>query len=430
MTYVVVGQSVSAIRYLEKIRAADPEAELVCVAFDAHGAAFPERFADWLARKISRRDVVYHNEKFYQDLNIQLIREKKLNRINVGRKTLFFDDKSRLQADVIFIAESDKRLFPEVKGVTRQGVFSLQTYAEVEQLSAMINRIDTIVVESRTLTGVMLAQTLAAQDKEVIFCLPSDRIRPDCFNEAVSNTILTLLEHGGVRVIRQTRVQEILGEQDVKAVRLNIGKVIAAEVVVFPEALPDLRFCSGSGLELNERIVTDALCRTSVEQVFALDAVAEHFRQDLWMFHPEGCRAVQEERLDAALAGHPEGDLAGRWPDTITLNLGGREISLCGTLVGDAVESYTKTSDEGILEKCLVLKEGVLCGAMVMNRAEVVPDLARWIQGQKSVDPQTHPLFSDCQHSAPEIGPEQVQAEPAVLEAEESGGKGADIPSP
>jgi len=397
MIYAVLGQSVSALRYLEKLRASDSQAGMICVAFDAHPAAFPERFIDWMTRKISHRDVIDRDDKFYQDLNIQIIRDKKLSRINAGRKTLFFDDKSRVQADVILIAESEKRRFPDIKGTLRQGVFSLQTYAEVEQLLAMINRIDTIVLESRTLTGVLMAQTLAAQDKEVILCLPSDRIRPDRLTEEASNTILTLLEHSGVRVIRRTQIQEILGEQDVKAVRLNVGKVIAAEVVIFPEALPDLRIYSGSGLEIGTRIDTDVLCRTSVDGVFALDAMGDHFEQDLWMMRADGCRALQEECLDAVLAGHQaDTGFPGSWPDTISLHLAGREISVCGTLTEDDVQLYIKTSEEGLLEKCLALKDGFFCGAFLMNRTEVVWDLTQWIQGKKVLDPQTHPLFADC----------------------------------
>ena len=423
MRHIILGQSVTAVKFIEQLRARGLDDQVTCVAFDEHLPAVPERFADLISRKIARKDVFYRGEKFYHDLNVEFIWDKKVSRINFNRKTVFFDDKTRLEGDMILIADTGKTQFPDIKGTGREGVFSLRRFQDVACLLAMINRIDTIFVESQTLTGILLAQALASQDKEVIFCLPSDSVMPHMLNDEMSNVMMTLIESCGIRVIRRGRVQEVLGENDVKAVRLNIGKVIAAEMVIFPDALPDFRMYSSAGLEVQDRIHTDQRLRTNIDGIFAVGDMVQGFLPEMNYCDPEALREDQAARLTAAVT-HQENTVFPERPARIFhFEIAGHALAMFGNPAVPDAHIYRKISQDGLLEKYLVVKDGMMQGAVLMDHKTEGRNFRDACQPGQIIDPQNHALFSDCVRlpevtagaQAQEDGGLESEAEPSHL---------------
>lgn len=392
MKYVIVGQSVTAIKFIEQLRLEDQESEVSVIAFDKHLPAFPEKFLELISHRIQRNKVVYQNENFYRNLRVEFISEKKISRINFSRRTVFFEDKSRLDADVIIIAGAEKACFPDIKGANKSGVFSMHNYQQVNDLVNMINRIDTIVIESQTLAGVLMAQALMIQEKEVILCIPSDCIAPDVFCRGISDLLILLLEQQGVRIIRNATVREVLGEQDAKAARLSIGKVIAAEVVIFPDAPADMRFYERGGLKVQDRIVVDEYLRTNCDGVFAVDEMSCGF---LPLADRERFRQDQVKRLLAAL----QQKTLEKGEDlniSFQFEISGHNITVIGRLAVPDSTIFFKNNEQGFLGQQIVLENNVVQGVVLIdneNRFEQWKDV---ICSAQHVDPATHELFAGC----------------------------------
>lgn len=394
MRVVVIGQSVTAIKFLEQLRAQDQEAQLTVIAFDEYLPVFVEQFPELITRQISREDAIYHDEKFYQNLRIEIIADKKISRINFNKRVIFFDDKSYLEADVILIADAEKDRFADIKGVNKEGVFSLRTYAQLTKFLNHINCVDTIVIESDGVRGIRLAQAMAVQDKEVVFCLSSDRLWPERLDQVSSDLIVSLLQHIGIRVLRQMRISEILGETDVKAVRLSAGKVLAAEMVVFPDVFPDMRSYAKSGLNVDQRIVTDELLRTNFIGVFAIDDMAQGISSALKYSNANVYRDDQITRLNAALHGI-EFNAAGE-ERAFSFDIKNRSIALIGDLKAEDSQVLIKKDEDSFLKKRIFIKNNVVQGAFLVDNNDDIAELLMMINNQQIIDLQEAGCLSDC----------------------------------
>jgi len=391
---VIIGQSVTAVKAVELLRAHDQESRVTLVGFGPDFAALPERFPEWIARQINRAQVFYQNENFYRNLRVECVTDKKIDRINLNRRMVVFEDKDRLEADVLILAGAEKNRFPDIKGTNKEGVFSLQTIDQVDALLKKIGNIDTIVIESQTLNGVRFAQALLAQDKEVILCLPRGTLLPGEMDAVTADFAVTVLEQAGVRVLRKSTIQEVLGEADVKAVRLNIGKVIAAEVVIFPDALPDIRLYRKSGLDGDTHLKTTGGLQTSSEAVYAVDRVGDWFQRDRrFGSYDDVCR-VQAQQLSAAILGQEPPEEDGILQ--VCLEIGGQEVCLIGDISGQGAEAFSAHDQNGLLAKRLFLKNNVVLGAVLVNNSTITQRLACLISERQSIDPEHDELIADC----------------------------------
>ena len=58
----------------------------------------------------------------------------------------------------------------------------------------------------------------------------------------------------GLRVFQSAGIQEVLGDAGVKAVRLNTGKVLASDMVIFTKTIPDFRVFSDEEISINKQV--------------------------------------------------------------------------------------------------------------------------------------------------------------------------------
>jgi len=95
-----------------------------------------------------------------------------------------------------------------------------------------------------------------------------------------------------VRVFSENAVEEILGDVQVKAVKLKSGKVLACDTIIFDEAKVDMRMLSEPALNDQDQIAVEASFRTT-----ALPFAPVHFGLNVlkgfyagWTKMPEGGR--------------------------------------------------------------------------------------------------------------------------------------------
>jgi len=80
----------------------------------------------------------------------------------------------------------------------------------------------------------------------------------------------------GVEAVSDNPIVEILGEGEVKAVRLSNQKVIGASLVIFTEIFePNIDFLKSTDIKINKGIVVDDAMRTNIPFVFAAGDACE-----------------------------------------------------------------------------------------------------------------------------------------------------------
>ena len=109
-----------------------------------------------------------------------------------------------------------------------------------------------------------MACALSHLKKEVTVVSSGAGLLPDIFDEETGLLLKQILEGKGIRVFSENAVEEILGEAEVKAVKLKSGKVLACDTVIFDEARADIRMLSEPTLTDQDQIAIEESFRPSV----------------------------------------------------------------------------------------------------------------------------------------------------------------------
>ncbi len=265
----VVGSGIAGVRAVEEIRLRDKESEIVIFCEEGCLPYQPHLFGDLLSKAIREENLFYKAPEFYKSQNIRLVTDKKIQRVDLKKKRITTEDKEQHSFDVLLI-NTTAAAAREIKGVNKKGVFSLRKLADLKDAVSILHLIETVVIDGSSALGVSIACGFKKRNKDVVLVAPSAFILPHLVDKESASSIEKHLEENQIRVIRDNAITEILGEGDVKALRLKSGKVLAAQAVILDNQKPDLRLWNDTGLEIKGGICVDECQRTNVENVFAL----------------------------------------------------------------------------------------------------------------------------------------------------------------
>ena len=269
----LIGNSVVAARVTELLRAKDQESEITILSYEEELPYHRWLLGDLIAKEISEEQILYKPAAFYKEQNIRVVFGKKIVRVDFKKKKIVTEKKEEFFYDFLCFTDMPTRL-PEMRGISfKEGVYNITRLSDIKKILTILPIIETVSIETRGLASLKFACALKKRGKEVILITAGESLLSNIFNSEISETVTRQLEGQGVRIFRNNAITEVLGEGEVKAVRLKTGKVIASQIVVIDEPGPDLRIFEEGPLELKENILADHCLRTNIKNVFAADAV-------------------------------------------------------------------------------------------------------------------------------------------------------------
>ncbi|MFH1691354.1 MAG: FAD-dependent oxidoreductase [Candidatus Omnitrophota bacterium] len=276
---VIIGNSAAGIAAAEAIRELDRDSELAIVSGEPFFLYDRRRLLDLVASTIKEKELFLKNEDFYETHGIELLREREAVGVNFERKRIFFKTKGFLDFDSLIVATGMSVKLPSLKGIHKQGVVALNGLNDIKFILENLPIAHTVIVVGDNELASQVARIITERKFEVK--LIGKRDMP--------------LE--GVDIIGEAVVTEILGDADVKAVRLSNNKVIGASLVIFTgPRTPNVDFLKETPIKINKGILVDEAMRTNVPFVFAAGDAIEFLDRDkiLGWGH-----AVEEARVAA-----------------------------------------------------------------------------------------------------------------------------------
>lgn len=270
---IILGASVTAVKIIEDLRAVDRDSEILLWSTEGVLPYDPERLADGVAKNISLQDVYCRPESFYDEQKVQLILDKEIARFNFKKNQIVTIAKENVDYTELVLTKALDTKFPEIKGIHKTGIYGAGRLKDVEEFFSSLPFVDTVVVQVDTPQGLSFAAAVAENNKEVIVVPAASLV--ERLSAESSLVSLPSLEEKGVRIVRDQRIVEILGDGDARAVRLQSGKVISCEAIVFDKVSPHLKIFEETSLTIKMRICVDQNFRTSVANVYACGELCE-----------------------------------------------------------------------------------------------------------------------------------------------------------
>lgn len=227
-------------------------------------------------------DLIVFPPSFYQMMKLTLKTETTVTNINPTNKTIDTTDKTgnseTTSYDSLILTTGAYSFIPPIKGRDKQGVYSLRTIEDGQQIDQAIkNGAKNATIIGAGLIGLETAIALKERglNTTVIELLP--QVLPVMLDKEMAKIVYEMLQQNGLRIIVGKGVDEILGAEKATAVSVT-GEQIPADIIVVAtgiRASTELAAKAGIATGETRAIKTTARMETNIKDIYAAGDCAE-----------------------------------------------------------------------------------------------------------------------------------------------------------
>jgi NADPH-dependent 2,4-dienoyl-CoA reductase/sulfur reductase-like enzyme len=264
MKIIIIGSSIAGHTVAIALRHAHKDCSITLVTQSPYPGYDKRKLLDYLTGTIKEKDLFLVPPDFYQQHNINFLKECKVVSVAPVRKQVSYksktDRRESLDYDLLVICSGTKTVLPEVEGIHKEGIYTLDSLAEYKEFRSHLIT-DPVCIMGSGSSALSVAQALALKNKEV---------------KVISSGLVGGGSGDAAVEILATDVVELIGEAGIQAVRLKEGKIIGTSLPVYmPEPKnANIDFLKDMDIETDGgRICVDETMRTSVVNIYAAGSV-------------------------------------------------------------------------------------------------------------------------------------------------------------
>jgi NADPH-dependent 2,4-dienoyl-CoA reductase/sulfur reductase-like enzyme len=273
---VVAGASLAGLRAVQAARRSGYDGPVVLLGAEEHlPYDRPPLSKEFLAK--DSKPVYYLTEReLREDLVVDLRLGQPATGLDTAARTVIAGGARIPYGRLIIATGAEPRQLGQVPDIP--GVHTLRTLDDAREIRQAIHPGSHLVIVGGGFIGAEIASSARARGATVtiVEVAPVPLVR--AVGEVVGKALSGLHSRNGTRLVCGVRVEEVLGTERVKGVRLNTAEVIHADLVIVGIGVaPATGWLAGSGIALSPAdgaVLCDEYLRTSAPYVYAAGDVA------------------------------------------------------------------------------------------------------------------------------------------------------------
>lgn len=295
-TFVIVGAGLTGGSAVVALREEGFQGDLVLIGAEPEVPyERPPLSKEYLRGEATFEDTLVRPPNFYPDQGIETHFGIRATKVDLEGKVVELEDGNRVPYDKVLIATGGRNRRPPIPGLDLEGVYDLRTVSDADRIRSEVAPGRKVVIAGMGFIGSEVAASLRMLGVEVSVIarskLPLDRV----LGEEIARVMESIHRDQGVEMVFEDAVEAFEGVGRVERVRTQGGRVIECDFVVVGLGIePITEVVAGSAVRIENGIVVDEHCRTSVEGVYAAGDVANHY-------HPVFDRRIRVEHWQHAI---------------------------------------------------------------------------------------------------------------------------------
>jgi 3-phenylpropionate/trans-cinnamate dioxygenase ferredoxin reductase component len=235
-----------------------------------------------LSKGYLRREVDFEGQlvkpaEYYREQRIELTLGTRATALDAGKKVVALESGERVAYDRLLVATGGRNRTVSVPGAQLSGIFQLRTVEDCDRIRAVVQRGRRAVAMGFGFIGSEVAASLRQLGVEVTAIegarVPLARV----VGEEVGQVLAGIHREKGVNLIAEDSVAAFEGDGRVERVRTGKGRVLECDLVVAGIGIvPNSELLASAGAQVDNGVLVDARCRTSLPDVFAAGDVTNH----------------------------------------------------------------------------------------------------------------------------------------------------------
>ena len=176
--------------------------------------------------------------------------------------------------DFLVLSPGAKPLFPSIKGIESNKIFTLRNINDMDKIKAEIknSNIKKVTVVGGGYVGVETAENLKHLGIDTTLIEAAPHILAT-FDSEISNVLEFELVNNGLKLMTSEKVVEFQEAENEIIIKLESGKTVTTDIVILSIGVsPDTKFLQNSGINLGEKgnILVNENLETNLKGVYAL----------------------------------------------------------------------------------------------------------------------------------------------------------------
>ncbi len=393
MRVIIVGNGLAGTIAAKTLRELDKNVEIDIFTEEKYNYYPRPNLIEFLAGKLSFEKIFAFPEKWYaeQDMNVQL--EKPVTRISPDSREVEIVGGIKEKYEFLILASGSLAFVPPIKGVEKQGVFTLRTLDDAFALIEYIKSSRRVTVIGGGLLGLETARALKSRGAEVEVVEFFRHLLPRQLDEQGASLLKSLIEKMGIGIHLGLTCEEVIGQEKVAGLRFKGGQEIRTEVALVAAGVrPNVRIAQDAGLETDRGLIVNDYLQSSRPEILGAGDVTQHADR-VYGIIPA---SFNQARIAAKNALSQKQKYEGTIPSN-TLKVVGLDLTSIGT-VNPEDESYEEVRredrEQGVYKK-IVLRNGEVCGLISIGTKKGVSEIGRLISQKTNVEKWKHSLLDD-----------------------------------
>lgn len=215
--------------------------------------------------------------QWYEEHQIEFHTDSVVSSIVPISQEVVLESGKRIKYDKLIIATGATSFIPPIPGSDLNGVYAIRGYEDLLQIEAAAKQAQSVVVIGGGVLGLEAAWQFKKQNKKVTVLELADQLMIRQLDYTSSELLYKLIEEEGMAVHVGVKIEAIVGDQKVSAVRLADQNIIDADLVIMSTGIrANTNLAKDAGIQINRAVVVNDHCETNLLNVYAAGDCAEH----------------------------------------------------------------------------------------------------------------------------------------------------------
>ena len=275
---LILGAGQSAVYAASEIRKHDTES-IIKIFNEENYLPYerPPLSKDFLLNEKKEDDFLFFSKDFYEEKRIELINSKIMS-VDFKNKFVFTNDNIKFSYDKLLIATGSINRQLKFDEVIDSNILYLRDIKDAKKIKEKISKVNKVAIIGGGFIGLEIASSLNQQNKSVNIIEISNQLMGRMIPPQIANLVQAEHEKNGNMLFLNNKIKNIKKINDNYKITLDNNVSIDAEIIIVGVgSLPATELFNNSDLKIENGILTNEYCETSIKDIYAAGDVSNFY---------------------------------------------------------------------------------------------------------------------------------------------------------
>ena len=275
---LILGGGQSALYAAREIRRNDEEASITILGEEKQlPYERPPLSKDYLLNKKNEEDLVFNNSKVLDDKKIFYINTN-IEKVDFNTKTLVSNNEKEYSYDILLIATGSENNKLKLDNNLEDEIYYLRNLEEAKIIKKKIENKNNIVIIGGGFIGLEIASSLSQLNKKVTLIEIGNQLMGRIIPKPIADLVKHTHEAAGNKIILNKQILQISKYNENYKILLSDNSELEADFIIAGiGSKPSVSLFKNTDLKLDNGIVTNEFCETSIKDVYAAGDVSNFY---------------------------------------------------------------------------------------------------------------------------------------------------------